>query len=183
MVQEQDRPESSRFAIYPLLVRAVLVLSVASIGLGLTTCSVASCFSVLNFEPPHPHWTVRIADTAGDPERAKFDSVTDSDYDVSIHPRDSACTLKVIRADGKVLGRSTGGLCLVSTTGRKGESWKIEATSSATDAEIQVAIANPLFPEPLDRVALGGALVSTLGLLGMVISLVARKRIRHLTAG
>lgn len=159
--------------------RLGLVLSIAAACVGFVTCGGASCLSVLNFEPPHPHHTFPVADTATHPERARYEVPRgrDRDLSVSVYPSTGTCTLEVRDAGGKVLGRSTGGLCLVGLTGHPGETWSFVATSSSPDAEIQIADDNPLFPTPLKQVAIVSALLAVMGLGGFVLSLVlGRKR-------
>ena len=138
--------------------------------LGVVTCGGASCLSVLNFEPPHPHRLLSVSDAVAHPERAKESAIEDADYDVWINLNDGACSLAVKNADGKLLGKSTRGMCRVSLTGHKGDTWSFEATASAPDAEIDLAFSNPLFPKPLGRIALGGALFAALSVLGAVLA-------------
>jgi hypothetical protein len=157
-------------------VRAGLLASILVACVGLVTCGGASCVSILSYEPPHPQWQMAVADALRHPERATVKEIRDADYDVSIYPAGD-CTLVVKDGDGNILGRSKGGLCLVGLTGRAGQSWTFEATSSSPDAEIQLAVANPVFPKPLGRIALGGAVVFVLAVAGALIAAV-RSRAR-----
>jgi hypothetical protein len=150
-------------------VRAGLLVSILGACVGLATCGGASCLSILNYEPPHPHWQLAVADAVHHPERATVKELRDADYDVSIYPAGD-CTLVVKDGEGKILGRSQGGLCLVGLTGKAGQAWTFEATSSSPDAEIQLAFANPVFPKPLGRIALGGAVACALGVVGAMVS-------------
>lgn len=161
------------------IMRVGLVLSIAAACVGFVTCGGASCLSVLNFEPPHPHHMIPVADTAAHPERARYEVPPggDRDLSISVYPSTGTCTLEVRDAGGKVLGRGTGGLCLVGLRGHPGETWSFAATSSAPDAEIQIADENPIFPTPLKQVAAGSALLTVVGIVGFVLALLlGRKR-------
>ncbi len=159
--------------------RVGLVLSVAATCLGLVTCGGASCLSVLNFEPPHPHHTISVADATAHPERARYEVPPgpERDMSISVYPSSGTCTLEVRDAAGKVLRQSKGGLCLAGLTGHPGESWSLAATSSAPNAEIQIAAENPIFPTPLKQVAEGSALLTAIGIVSFVAALaLGRKR-------
>ena len=129
---------------------------------------------MLNYEPPHPFFQMKVSEAAAHPERAHASNFRADDYDVSIYPDKAPCTLVVKSAEGVVLGRSSGTWCHVALTGETGQSWTFEATSSAADAEIQLARSNPLFPRPLGHVAVGGAVLLALGVLCSLLSLLSR---------
>lgn len=154
--------------------RGAFVIAVALFGLGAATCGGASCLSIMNFEPPHPYWQFPVRDVATHPERARFDPVAEHEYEVSIYPPESGCTLTIRSLAGATLAKGGEGTCFVSLSGRAGDTWLFDATSRDPEAQIQVATPNPIFPSPLGKIAATGAVTAVLGALVALVALVRK---------